>query len=286
MKRLGTSSSFVAGLALVAAAVLANDAFVAARAETVRTVYFSARDAKGAVVTDLTAADLAVKEGGKSYPIGSVKAATAPMDISLIVDDAGTGGFQAALAQFLQVTVGHGQFAFRSLMPQPIKMLDFTGDVDAIKGALGKLGQRGRIQVDGEQIGGGVADAAKELRMRKSERPVIVVISVSGETALSERADPTLNELKASGASLNVLLLSNTEIGKVLGDGPRLSGGIAQSVGAGVIGPAMAKIAEGLMSQYVLTYTLPDGVKPNERFALTTTRKGVTLTAPSRIADK
>jgi len=38
--------------------------------------------------------------------------------------------------------------------------------------------------------------------------------------------------------------------------------------------------------QYLLTYTLPDGVKPADRLSVSTSRKGVTLTAPSRVATK
>jgi hypothetical protein len=48
----------------------------------------------------------------------------------------------------------------------------------------------------------------------------------------------------------------------------------------------LAKIADALLKQYVLTYTLPDGVKPNDKLSLTTSRKGITLLAPSRIPDK
>ena len=63
-------------------------------AETQRTVYFSAFDAKGTAVTDLTAADLAVKENGKDRAIASVVAATEPILVSILVDDGGSGGFQ------------------------------------------------------------------------------------------------------------------------------------------------------------------------------------------------
>jgi hypothetical protein len=52
------------------------------------------------------------------------------------------------------------------------------------------------------------------------------------------------------------------------------------------LGPVLAKIADNLMNQYVLTYTIPDGVKLNERLSLTTSRKGVTLVAPTRLPDK
>jgi hypothetical protein len=58
-------------------------------------------------------------------------------------------------------------------------------------------------------------------------------------------------------------------------------------IGGGVVpGPVLAKLADSLLHQYALTYTLPDGVKPNEKLALTTSRKGVTLVAPARIPDK
>jgi hypothetical protein len=48
----------------------------------------------------------------------------------------------------------------------------------------------------------------------------------------------------------------------------------------------LAKIADNLMHQYVLTYTNPAGVKLNEKLSLTTRLKGVTLLAPSRLPDK
>jgi hypothetical protein len=132
-----------------------------------------------------------------------------------------------------------------------------------------------------------VAGAAKELQQRKARRPVIVVLTVSGEKALSSMADMALDALKSSGASLNVLYITGIDLGKVLADGPKQSGGMIQQASAGVaLGPVLAKIADTLMHQYVLTYTIPDGVKLNEKLSLTTSRKGVTLLAPSRVPDK
>ena len=45
-------------------------------------------------------------------------------------------------------------------------------------------------------------------------------------------------------------------------------------------------MADTLQRQYLLTYTLPDGVNANERLSVTTSRKGITLTSPSRIATR
>jgi hypothetical protein len=288
MKRILTLSILLGGFALtLAGRVAATSEMAATQADRVRTVYFSAVDAKGAAVTDLTAADLTVKEGGKDRAITSVKPATAPMQISILVDDGGTGAFQAAVAQFLQATVGHAQFAISILNPQPQKVVNYIEDVEGLKAALQRLGQRGRLQADGEQIIEAVAEAAKELQKREAPRPVIVVLSTSGETALSDRADPALTDLKNSGAALNVLYITGIPTGKVLGDGPKQSGGLIEQASSGLaIGPALAKIADNLMHQYVLTYTLPSGVKPNEKLALATSRKSVTIIAPTRVSDK
>ena len=278
MKRMLTVSIVVLASTLAPAA--------APLADVLRTVYFSAVDAKGAPVADLTAADLTVKEGGKNYPIAAVEPATAPMSVSILVDDAGTGAFATAVSQFIQATFGHAEYAISVLSPQAIKVTDFTRDADALRAALTRMGQRGRIPTDNEQIIAAISDAAKDLQKRKGRR-AIVVLSATGEKPQSDQADEALNALKSSGASLSVLYITGLDLGKVLGDGPKQSGGMIQQANGNVsVGPVLAKIADSLMHQYVVTYNIPDGVRLNEKLSLSTTRKGVTLIAPSRLPDK
>ena len=105
----------------------------------------------------------------------------------------------------------------------------------------------------------------------------------SGETARSSDAQPTLEALRDCGASLSVVHRSNLATGAVLGDGPKQSGGMVVTFAGGPGAPLAEKVATMLKSQYVLTYTLPEGVKRNERFSLATSRQGVTLVAPTRI---
>jgi hypothetical protein len=256
-------------------------------AEVTRTVYFSAVDAKGTSVTDLAASDLAVKENGKDRAIASVAPATDPLYVSLLVDDGGSGGFQGAVAQLIDALLGRARFAISAFNPQPSKVADFTGEVGVLKTAINSIGPRGKIMSSGDQMIDAVADAAKDLQQRKAARAAIVVMTVAGEPVQSTQADPALNTLKSSGASLSVVYLAGLGLGQVLGDGPKRSGGTSQQIGGGVVaGPILAKIADNLLHQYKLTYTLPDGVKPNEKFALTTSRKDVTLLAPSRVPDK
>jgi hypothetical protein len=269
--------------------VLLATATVTARQGTdvVRTVHFTAVDGKGVHVTDLTAADLTVKEGGKDRVIDAVRPATAPLQLSILVDDGGTGGFLGALSELIKGTFGRAQYTIRMLNPQAIKVVEFTHDADELRAALRRLGPRGRIQVDGDQMIAGVKDAARELQQRRARRASIVAMTITSETALSDQADEALSALKSSGASLSVVYLTGIQLGKVLGDGPRHSGGIIEQVtGNSALEPALAKVAEHLRHQYVLTYTVPDGVKLNERFALSTSRKGVKLIAPTRLPDK
>ena len=271
---------------LFAALVMPGTGRATTGTEVVRTVYFSALDSKGVAVTDLTVADLAVKEGGKNGVIRNVEPATAPLALSLLVDDGGSGSFQPAVAQFLQTLIGHGVFAIRALNPQASKLTDFTDDTVALRTALGGIGPRGRITSIGEQIVEAVREAAADLRQRRAVRPAIVVVTVIGEQLQSAQADATLSALQNSGASLSVVHMSYLQLGHVLGDGPGRSGGMIQSVGSGVPpGPAVAKVAAHYLHQYALTYALPEGVKPNEKLSVTTNRKGVTLLAPTRIPD-
>jgi hypothetical protein len=287
MKRRLASPMVFLVCALALPVLGATTRTAAPMAQTLRGVYFSAVDSKGAQVTDLTAEELTVKEGGKDRVVASVRPATGPMHVSLLVDDAGTGGFQASVAQFLQATLARAQFAIRVLSPQPIRVTDFTADVVDLRAAIGRMGPRGRVQADGDQIVAGVSEAAKELVIYKAVRPAIVVLSASGESVSSEIADEALLALKSSGASLSVLYITGVELGKVLGDGPKQSGGMTQRVnGTAGVPAALAKIADNLMNQFVLTYTIPEGVKLNDRLSVSTSRKGVTVLAPSRLPDR
>jgi hypothetical protein len=271
----------------LASRTTATMATVPARAEVTRKVYISAADANGAPVIDLTAADITVKEGGKDRPVASLQPAVAPMQVVILVDDAGTGAFQSAIAQFLQKTLGRGQFSVTLLSPQATKVVDFTDDGGALKNALGRLGARGRVQPDGDQMPDAILHSAKTLQHRKAERPVILALTVAGGQPQSVEPTDVLTALRLSGAALNVVFVTGADLGMVMGDGPKQSGGRIEQAGTGpAIASAALRIADALQHQYLLTYTLPDGVKMSDRITVTTSRKGIALTSPSRIADK
>ena len=252
-----------------------------------RSVYFSATDAKGAPVTDLTAADIAVKEGGKDRQVVSVKPATSPMQIAVLVEDSGSGGFQPAVIQLFQSLLDRAQFSLRVLSPQALLVQDDTQDVEALKVALSKIGQRGKVQADPDQLIEAINEVSRTFQPRKAARPVIVAMTVAGDSSQTGNIDTVVDRLRDSRTMLNVLHLPNTPIGRLLGDGPKFSGGRSEVVGSSNgLAPAIGKIVDHLKTQYELVYSLPDGVKPNERVSVATSRKGVSIVAPTRLPEK
>jgi hypothetical protein len=256
-------------------------------ADVTRQIYISATDRSGAPVTDLTAADISVKEGGKQRPVQSLKPATGSMDVAVLVDDAGSGAFQAAVAQFLDSMRARGRFSITLLNPQASMLVDFTNDPSALKEALVRLGKRGHMRADGDQMPDAIDRAAKAFQQRTAERAVVVAMTLTGGQPASVDPDSVLQSVRASGAMINVVHLLGADLGMVMGDGPRQSGGRIEEAGSGNgIVPAALRIASSLQTQYAVTYTIPDGTSLSERIAVSTSRKGIKLTAPTRITAK
>ena len=282
---MGLTRIGLVALALAGAVGYSLD-LTATRAETARAVFVSATDAKGAPVTDLTAADLAVKEGGQERAIKALSLASAPLEIAMLVDDAGTGLFQTGTLQVIQAFGDTALYSIRRFTPQSVKILDYTNDVAPIQAALNLIGGRGKIPGDGEQLLDAMSDTIKELQKRAAARRVMIVMTAQGE---GQPKNPTVvrDELAGSGVIMHVVHTSGAAVGLLTGDGPRQSGGRIEQVGAASGVPAaLTKILDTVKHQYLLVYVLPDGVKPAERVSVSTTRKGVTLLAPQRIAVK
>jgi hypothetical protein len=101
-----------------------------------RTVYASVTQKEGPPVTDLTAADFEVKEGGKPCEVVAAELTKTPMRLAFIVADGGTGGFQYALVTMVQQLQDLAEFSVVSVINQPDKLVDFTTDLDKVVEAL------------------------------------------------------------------------------------------------------------------------------------------------------
>lgn len=291
---------------MVGHALLLSLTVLAATSETTtRRVYVSVLDSNGSPVTDLQAADFTVKEGGKTREISRAAEASSRMQIAILVDDNGTGLFRVAVARFIEALLGRAEFSISVVSGQTLKLVDFTANSDSLREAIGQIGPRSGTP-DGGQLLEGITETSMDMLKRKAGRPVIVALTVGGEEHTMMQAHHALDQLRQSGAALHVvqvfagelrskaattrpsdLLNENLSLSEVLGDGPKRSGGHRDEIAAiAGVDTGLRQLAEALKHQYVIEYTLPDGVKPADRLSVTVNRKGVTVRAPTHIPDK
>jgi hypothetical protein len=300
-------------LGLVALGILTASAgparLSAALQSSTRTVYVSAIDNKGIPITDIQPAELEIKAGGKKLEVVSADPAQAPMRIVILVSDAGTGGFQAGVATFMQTLLGRAEFKLVSIITQPETVLDFSSEGGALREGIRKLGPRGRQR--GGQLMETIYETAKTIGPEGS-RTVILVARVGTEAISPLSGEEVREALRRSGAILHVLSSVGAEraapsaarpgisaeqaqmqdednregamnLSKVLGDGSKESGGRHDQVISTTLIPSFERLANELLMQYAVKVAVPAGVKPTDKLSVSSTRRGAKVYAPSRL---
>jgi hypothetical protein len=191
-------------LALVAAGRPAARLHAAVRAPITRTVYVTATARDGTPVTDLKAQEFVVKEDGKTRDVVEVMPATAPLSVSFIVADNGTGYFQRPVAQCIQNLLGKGEFSINVVEGPLLRLVDFTKDVQALRNAIGGLGRRASPRSESQMLEG-IYNVADAFVKRKAERPVIIVLAYETYEIKNVQSDYVLTRLRDSGAALHVI---------------------------------------------------------------------------------
>jgi hypothetical protein len=301
--------SAVAALLFLGHVVATPSAARSARQPESRTIYISTLDRNGATVTDLQAADFAVKVGNRPLQVVRAEPAQMPLRIAVLVSDAGTGGFQQALGQFMQKLLGHAEFSLVSVIVQPDVIVDYASEGALLRDGLRRLGPRGRQ--GGAQLMEAIRDATGTVR-HDGRRPAILVLRVGGEANTPLSGKGVREQLRASGALLHVVStlgaqrtpassarpgISNEQaqmedadtagsilnLGQVLGDGARESGGRHDQVLSTTLVPTLESLANELLTQYAITCALPQGLNPNDKLSISVTRKGLKVQAPARL---
>jgi hypothetical protein len=264
-----------------------------------RTVYVTVVDGQGAAIKDLTAAELVVKEGGKEREIVKAVPASSKMRLTLAVEERlmSDASVRQAMFMFMKRVIDAAEIRLVTIGLRNTVVADYTGAPDVLVGALNKLTLNPRPD---SNVGEGVLEVAGELVTTRAERPVLVVLAISGGQA---GVDPrtVLDKVRQSGVTMSAVTFAGGGVDaggvaamseqsgreQILGDGPKQSGGRRIEVpSTGAFPKALQQIADDLLAQYAITYTLPDGVKPDRRFGISSKRRGVTLRAPSAIPDR
>jgi VWFA-related protein len=289
-------------VALVGAAlVLGAGSSVAARAETTRKVYVTVTDDKGLPVPSLTPADFTVKEDGKDRVIASVEPAREKMRVVIAIEEALTpsGAARQGIFDLIQKIAPQAEMSLMVVGLSNRIVVPYTSDVNALVAGLNGLSLATRTPT--AHIPEGIGEMSRVFTKEKATRPVIVMLALDLPQISADQPHDVLNALRDSNAQLHVVSLASGVSGggtasenmessgraQVLGDGPKQSGGRMHAVNQPTAIPkVIAQIANDMLSQYLVTYTLPDGVKPSDRLNVSIKRRGVTLRAPTRISNK
>ena len=270
-------------------------------AATDRTVYVTVTDDKREPVVDLTAADFVVKEGGKEREIVKVERATTPVRLALAVEERLTvdAAVRMGLFEFMKRLSGAGEISLITIGLRNTTVVDYTTSLEALVGGINKFSLNPPRE---SAVAEGVLELANRFIESKPQRPVVVVLAITGGQA-GVQPRLVLDRIGQSGATVHAVTLAgageapgegsvgslNTLSGReqVLGDGSKQSGGRRIDVpSTGAMPKALLQIASDLLAQYAITYTVPDGVKLDKRFSASVKRRGVSLRAPSTIPDK
>jgi VWFA-related protein len=275
--------------------------FAAAAEALTRTVYVTITDDKGAAVPDLTPANFKVKEGGKDREIVKAAPATTKPRLALMVEDRLVGDYQVRLGlfEFVKRLNGMAEISLISIGLRNTTLVPFVSDTNVLLKAINELTLNPQPTSNLTEC---LADMAKIFQKEKPERPVIVVVAFSGGQAGGGTASSVLTELRQSGATMYAVTFGapgtnnssnlstmGDESGReqVLGDGAKQSGGRRTDVvTTAAIQKALFQVADDLAAQYMISYALPEGVKPDKRLSVTLDRKALTMKVPGGMPDK
>lgn len=276
-------------------------AHAASAADTTRTVYVTVVDDNGKAVPGLTPEDFAIKEAGKDRSIKSVEPARAKMRLALMVEETLVPmvAVRSGIADFVKRMYQDAEISLIVVSQRNMTTVDFTSDPNALMAGINGLSlSQQRVQT---MVPEGVYEMAKVFEKAKPERPVMVLIALETQQVSAEEPQNVLNQLGRSRAMMSVVSMdggggSAPGVGsqmdmagraQVMGDGSKQSGGRRIEVAALTGMPrALQQVADDLSAQYLITYTLPDGVKPSDRLNVTLKKKGPTLRAPTKVSDK
>ena len=268
---------------------------------TVRTVYVTITDGKGAPVPDLTAADFKVKEGGKDREVVKAEPANTRPHLALMVEErlAPDTQTRVGLFEFVKRINGAAEISLITVGLRNNTLVPYVTDPNTLLKAINELSLNPQPT---SNLTEGINDIARIFEKEHPERPVIVVVGFSGGQAGGASANNVLTTLRQSAAKLYAVtfgppstnnsndlstMADTSSREQVLGDGARQTGGRRTDVVTTAnITKALQQVADDLAAQYVISYALPDGVKPDRRFSISTERKGLTLRAPAAIPDK
>ena len=272
-----------------------------------RTVYITATDGRG-YVSDLSAADLTVKDGSKERQIVRLEPSSDRVKVAVVLDEllVPDATIRQAMLRFIQRMRGSGDLALHLVGLRGETLVDYTSDFSPFVNAINAL--PARAQYPGNLVEALRAIAREQRRLEG--RRAIVVIAPEIPQVSNVTAEGVFDELRDGGVVLHAAtfvgwrtrggtleeapatrleggdLTQIIERDRVLGDGPKRSGGLrVSSLRVEGVPSALDRIADDLLHQYRLTYLIPAGERSDGRVSFGARRRGLTLRGPGRLPE-
>jgi hypothetical protein len=159
-------------------------------------------------------------EAGAAAEVAQAQAG--PTRVAVLIDTSKAmephmADLRRALPRFFSALEGDYQITLFEFGDRPTRLVDYTTDRSTLAAAAGRLFARSNA---GAYALEAIMEASRDLRIRSSERPVIVVITAQGPE-FSERYHKTvLDDLQAAKATLHSLVLTRRRV-PVFNDGIR-----------------------------------------------------------------
>jgi hypothetical protein len=286
-----TAGRLLLGALLVAALALTWPGRLAAQAIQ-RAMYVSVVNEAGAPVPDLGTADFVVREDNVAREVLRVEPAVDPMQVAVLVDNSAASRDnishmrQALPSLVAALTDGpagqRNEVTIVAIGERPTVLADYSTNRAALQKGIDRIWS---LHDSGAYLLDGIIEVCQGFKKREAGRPVIVALTAEGPEFSNRQHDQVVDPLKASGAAFNAIIIGRPssslssearERGLVLDEGTRTTGGArVEILAVESLSLKLKQLADQLTHQYKVTYARPQSLIPPERFAVATSKPGL-----------
>jgi VWFA-related protein len=250
-------------------------------------MYVSVVDGSGAPITGLTPADFLIREDGVTREVLKVAPATAPIEVTLVVDNSGVtdpliADLRRGLTDFVKDLASGNEIALTTCGGNPEVLQTYTGNPQLLATAVSRLFP---ISGTGAYLLDALVSVTRGLAKRSPERAVVLaILSQEAPEFSSQTPESVVSALRASGARLDAITVQtsatdspDSRLGseralaarnrdQALDEGSRATGGVNERVLSSLaLAPALKALGTAWRNQYLVTYFRPDSLIPPER---------------------